>query len=45
MNGKNTCIFSLGALQSQNCFLLFLLDSHKTYCVHFQTVEPNEILQ
>ena len=32
MNGKNKCAY-LGVYSS------FLLDSYKTYCVHFQTIE------
>ena len=48
MNGKNTsaCAYA-GALHrsSQICLRLFLLDLHGTYCVHFQTIELNEILQ
>ena len=37
----------LGVLQihSQNCHQLFLLDSHRTYRVHFPTIEVNDIPQ
>ena len=34
---KNTCAY-LGALYSQNYLRLFLLDSQRTYCEHFQTI-------
>ena len=40
MNEKNTWV-----LHSQRCLLLFVIDSFVTYCVHFQTIELNEILQ
>ena len=36
--GKNMCTY-LGVLYSQNFCQLFLLDSHGTYCVYFQTIE------
>ena len=35
----------LSALHSQNCLRLFPLDLQGIYCMHFQTIELNEILQ
>ena len=43
MNGKNRCAY-LGILHGQNCLLLFVWNSPGAYCVHFQTIELNEIL-
>ena len=44
---ENICPY-LGALHSQNCLRLFVLDSHGTYCMHFQTFKDliySEIIQ
>ena len=48
-NGKKThARIIIGVLHSPNCllpFFFFFLDSHGTYCVHFQTMKLNDIRQ